>query len=99
MYDSYIMRRTQIYLDEVQDRRLSERAIAAGVSKSTLIRTAIDVFLQSQEQDAARLDAFRNAVAAVAGAAPDLAPGAEYVRAMRDNDRDRQERLERHRRG
>ena len=93
------MRRTQIYLDEAQDRRLSERATAAGVSKSTLIRTAIDAFLQSQDREAAQLDAFRNAVAAVAGAAPDLPPGAEYVRTMRANDRERHERLEARRRG
>jgi Ribbon-helix-helix protein, copG family len=98
MYDSYIMRRTQIYLDEGQDRRLAERAIAAGVSKSNLIRTAIDAFLQAEDDAAARLEGFRSAVRTVAGAAPDLEPGADYVRALRDNDRDHQQRLEARRR-
>jgi hypothetical protein len=99
MYDSDIMRRTQIYLDELQDRRLAERARAAGVSKSTLIRTAIDTYLESQEGEAARLESFREAVRAVAGAAPGLSPGADYADALRDADRRRHERLKARRRG
>ena len=94
MYDSYIMRRTQIYLDELQDRRLADRARGAGVSKSTLIRTAIDLYLDAQDGDEARLAGFRDAVRAVAGSAPDLPPGAEYVQALHEIDRGRQERLE-----
>lgn len=41
----YIMKRTQIYLDEDQDSKLGRRAAAAGVTKSALIRMAIDRFL------------------------------------------------------
>jgi len=94
MYDSYIMRRTQIYLDESQDGRLAQRAAAAGVSKSTLIRSAIDAYLEGHGDEATRLDGFRQAVRAVSGVAPDLEPGADYVRALRDSDRERQPRLE-----
>ena len=39
------MKRTQIYLDEEQDARLERRAAAVGVTKSALIRAAIDRFL------------------------------------------------------
>jgi hypothetical protein len=99
MYDSYITRRTQIYLDEDQDGRLTQRAAAAGVSKSTLIRAAVDAYLQGQGDEATRLEGFREAVRIVSGVAPDLERGAEYVRALRDNDRERQERLEVRRRG
>ena len=99
MYDSYIMRRTQIYLDELQDRRLADRARVAGESKSTLIRAAIDLYLDAQDGEEARLTGYRDAVQAVAGSAPDLAPGAEYVRALREIDLGRQERLEARRTG
>ncbi len=99
MYNSYIMRRTQIYVDELQDRRLSDRARVAGVSKSTLIRAAIDLYLDAQDGEEARLTGFRDTVRAVSGAAPDLAPGAEYVKALRANDRRRQEHLEARRTG
>jgi hypothetical protein len=99
MYDLYIVRRTQIYLEESQDGRLAGRAAAAGVSKSTLIRTAIDEYLQKDDDEATRLESFRAAVHRASGVAPDLRPGAEYVQALRDNDRGRQERLEARRRG
>ncbi len=39
------MKRTQIYLDEEQDRLLRERAREAGVTKSELIRRALSAFL------------------------------------------------------
>lgn len=42
------MRRTQIYLDEEQDRRLQRRARAVGKTKSALIREALDRFLSRQ---------------------------------------------------
>jgi len=96
MYDSYIMHRTQIYLDERQEATLARRAAAAGVSKSTLIRAAIDAYLE--EDDAAKLEGFRAAVAAASGVAPDLPPGVDYVRALRSGDLARHERLEARRR-
>lgn len=57
---TYTMRRTQIYLDEDQDRRLQARANAAGVTKSALIREAIEQFLKRRSRRAdlqAHLDA------------------------------------------
>ena len=39
------MKRTQIYLNEAQDRRLERRARAVGKTKSALIREAIDRLL------------------------------------------------------
>lgn len=57
---TYIMRRTQIYLDEDQDRRLAARARADGVTKSAVIREAVDQFLKRRSRRAdmqAHLDA------------------------------------------
>jgi len=54
------MRRTQIYLDDDQDRRLAARARADGTTKSALIRAAIDQFLTRRSRRAhlqAHLDA------------------------------------------
>jgi hypothetical protein len=42
MYNLYIMRRTQIYLNDEQGRLLERRTRATGRSMSQLIRTAID---------------------------------------------------------
>jgi predicted transcriptional regulator len=46
------MRRTQIYLDEDQDRRLRARARADGTTKSAVIREAIDQFLKCRSRRA-----------------------------------------------
>jgi len=54
------MRRTQIYLDDDQDRRLAARARADGTTKSAVIREAIDQFLTRRSRKAdlqAHLDA------------------------------------------
>lgn len=54
------MRRTQIYLDEDQDRRIRARARAEGTTKSAVIREAIDQFLKHRSRRAslqAHLDA------------------------------------------
>ncbi len=50
MYAWYIMKRTQIYLPEDQDRRLGRRARATGQTKSELIRQAIQRFLSRDEE-------------------------------------------------
>ena len=42
MYNLYIMRRTQIYLTDVQGRLLERRSKASGQSVSELIRSAVD---------------------------------------------------------
>lgn len=63
------MRRTQIYLNEDQDAKLEWRARAAGVTKSALIRAAIDAFLERDRDP----DGLGQALSATAGALPDLA--------------------------
>jgi predicted DNA-binding protein len=94
MYAPYIVRRTQIYLDEEQDRRLAERARATGRTKSDLIREAVDRLLDAPMSEDEELARFRAAAQAAFGIAPYLEDGATYVRRLRDNDRRRQERLE-----
>jgi predicted DNA-binding protein len=98
MYDSYIMKRTQIYLDLDQDRRLAKRATSAGTTKSTLIREAIESYLASSEDDAARLKQFRSALDAVERAPVKLEDGRAYVERVRAADQDRREEIERRRR-
>ena len=97
MYISYIMKRTQIYLDADQDRRLTVRARAAGTTKSTLIREAIETYLTTPG-DADRLTAFRAAVDAVERSPVTLQDGAAYVEALRAADELRDEEIERRRR-
>ena len=99
MYAPYIVRRTQIYLDEEQDRRLAERARATGRTKSDLLREALDRLLASPLSDDEELARFRAAASAAFGVAPYLEDGATYVRKLRDNDRRRQEGLDRQRHG
>lgn len=95
MYALYIVRRTQIYLDEDQDRRLAERARATGRTKSDLIREALNYLLDAPLSEEEELARFRAAASAAFGIAPYLEDGATYVRRLRDVDRQRQERLER----
>ncbi len=98
MYNSYIVRRTQIYLDDRQDDRLARRAAAEGLTKSALIRRAVDSYLDDGGDEELRLARFKAAVEAVAGAAPDLPDGALYVERLRALDAERQEELDRRRR-
>ncbi len=44
------MKRTQIYLEDDQDRRLQARARADGTTKSAVIRAAIDQFLKRRSR-------------------------------------------------
>jgi predicted transcriptional regulator len=93
MYASYIVRRTQIYIGDDQDRLLHERAKSLGTTKSAVIRDAIDSFLKRSDHDqAADLARLRAAVAEAAGIAPHLPGGAAYVDELRalDTERDRQ---------
>jgi Arc/MetJ-type ribon-helix-helix transcriptional regulator len=99
MYDSYIMRRTQIYLDDEQHQRLSERARQTGRSMSELIRNAVDRDLDGDGDEETKLQRFRETVRAVAGCAPYLEDGATYVARLREADRERMEELERRWRG
>ena len=45
MYDPYIMKRTQIYLDDGQADELARRAKVRGTTTSKMIRDAIDEYL------------------------------------------------------
>lgn len=94
MYDTYIMKRTQIYLDESQDERLARHARAAGTTKSGLIRAAVDAYLARPEDDGAQLLAFRADVRAAAGSVPDLPTGRRYVEEMRRADAERERDIE-----
>jgi predicted DNA-binding protein len=96
MYDSYIVRRTQIYLDDDQDAALAERARRAGRTKSSLIRDAIDVYLDDDEDgEAGALARMRAAIDDAAGIAPYLPAGDTYVEELRRRDVDRQALLQR----
>lgn len=92
------MKRTQIYVDEDQDEFLAERAAAAGVTKSALIREAIDAYFKGSSDQRLRLDRFRSAVRAAAGSADYLPDGKSYVEALRSLDVRRQDEIERRRR-
>lgn len=93
MYAAYIVKRTQIYLDEAQDARLGRRAKAARKTKSELIRAAIDLYLGGRRDDAAPLVRFRAAVERVAGSVRRLPEGRRYVEAVRRRDARRQREL------
>ena len=88
------MKRTQIYLDEDHDRELARRAKSTGVTKSELIRQAIDKLLAAPDDVDRRLARFRRAVAAAAGSAPDLPDGATYVDGLRRADVERQREID-----
>jgi predicted DNA-binding protein len=94
----YILKRTQICVDEEQDVSLAERAAAAGVTKSTLIREAIDAYLKGSSNERLRLERFRAAVRAATGSSADLPDGESYVEALRSLGVRRQEEIERRRR-
>ncbi len=86
MYDLYIMKRTQIYLNEDQGRYLQRRSKAMGRTVSDLIRSAIDeTYLKRRPVDKAeRLRIIRS----TAGAWKDLPEtGAEYVARIRGSGR------------
>jgi predicted DNA-binding protein len=98
MYSSYIMKRTQIYLDLDQDRRLAHRARSEGSTKSNVIREAIESYLATPDEEAARLAAFRTAVRAIERRPLDLPDATSYVETLRAADRARDAELERRRR-
>jgi predicted DNA-binding protein len=94
MYKIYIVRRTQIYLDESQHERLGRRARAIGTTTSDLIREAVDAYLGGPEDQRAQLLAFRAAVHAAAGAAHRLPKGSRYVEELRRGDLERERDLQ-----
>jgi hypothetical protein len=94
VYSSYIVKRTQIYLDEEQDERLARRAVAEGTTRSALIRRAVDRYLRGERGGSLPLARFKHAVKEAAGAASYLPEGEQYVEEMRQADLLRQRRLE-----
>ncbi|HEX6263395.1 MAG TPA: CopG family transcriptional regulator [Actinomycetota bacterium] len=92
------MKRTQIYLDEAQDERLTKRARASGTTKSDLIRVAVDAYLAGPKDRTTHLMAFRTAVRAAAGSIPRLPTGRRYVDEARRADQERERDLEARRR-
>ena len=99
MYISYIMKRTQIYLDESQDDQLERRAAAEGLTKSALIRRAIDRDLVPGDDADLALARFRSAVKAAAGTVSRLPRGSTYVDSLREQDNERRRRLDERGRG
>lgn len=90
------MNRTQIYLDEEQTARLDERAAEEGTSRSTVIRRAVDAYLEHEDRDAAAWRAqWRKALAGSAGQAPYLEDGGAYVEDIRGVDSERLSRFAR----
>lgn len=90
MYDLYIMLkdqtliRTQIYLTQVQQKRLQLAARGAAVTKSELIRRAIDQFLDQQAPPSAEGKAQRlSGIAGLWVGREDVADPAAYVRQLR----------------
>ena len=94
MYDSYIMKRTQIYREPEQSQELSRRADVRGVTSSHLIREAIAQYLADPTDAAGELAAQRSALLAAAGTVPRLASGTETVERLREADRARDRELE-----
>jgi predicted transcriptional regulator len=89
------MRRTQIYLDQDQAARLDERAAAEGTSRSTVIRRAVDAYLEQEDRDTAAWQAqWRKALEGSAGVAPYLGEGGKYVEDIRRTDAERLSRFE-----
>lgn len=100
------MKRTQIFLEDEQDARLAKRAAAARVTKSILVRQAIDAFLKLPrkgithklpKKDPARRAELRAVLDELARTPLSLPDGRSYVEQLRTLDRGREEDLERRR--
>ena len=90
MYNLYIMQtnqtlaRTQIYLTQGQQARLSVACKRSTTSKSDLIRQAIDQFLDQQPTDSRQDKAQRlQSLAGMWANRTDMADPAAYVEALR----------------
>lgn len=93
MYNLYIVQsnqttlaliRTQIYLTEAQQKRLALACRGAAVTKSELIRRAIDQFLDQQPSATPAAKAQRlSKIAGLWADRADMADSTGYVRALR----------------
>jgi hypothetical protein len=93
MYTSYIVKRTQIYVDERQADELARRASARGTTTSHMIRDAIDAYLAEPDDGSDALKRFRTGLDAGFGAATYLPDGATFVERLRQADVARQAEL------
>jgi myosin heavy subunit len=86
MYNSYIMRRTQIYLTDEQGRLLESRRKATGSTISQLIRAAIDsVYARRRAPTRAERVRIARATAGAWKTFPET--GEEYVERIRGSRR------------
>lgn len=90
MYNLYIMRttptlaRTQIYLTQTQQARLAAACRRAAVTKSELIRRAVDQFLDQQPSTGRTDKAQRlKGIAGLWAERSDMADPTAYVRTLR----------------
>lgn len=91
------MKRTQIYLDEEQDKLLGERASESGRTKSELIREALDRYLgRARIPHGDKMRRWREAVRATAGIAPYLPSSAEWIEQRRRETTERDRMLAEH---
>ncbi len=94
MYDLYIVKRTQIYLEDSQAAELARQAKSRGTTTSRMIREAVDAYLAGEPDDAEWLARQHAALNESFGSIPRLPDGATYVREMRARDAERLEELE-----
>ncbi len=90
MYNLYITKadqtltRTQIYLTQAQQKRLALASRSAAVTKSELIRRAVDQFLDQQPVATPAARAQRlSSIAGLWAGRDDMADPSSYVRALR----------------
>lgn len=90
MYNLYIMQtdqtltRTQIYLTQAQQKRLALASRGAAVTKSELIRRAVDQFLDQQPAASPAGKAQRlGSIAGLWAGREDMADPSAYVRQLR----------------
>jgi predicted transcriptional regulator len=94
MYALYIVHRTQIYLDDDQERKLADRARQVGRTKSALIRDAVDAYLAPASGDESALAGLRSAVRDASRAAPYLPSGVDYVEELRAAEQERRRMID-----
>jgi|GEM_PF-627901 len=98
MYDTYIMRRTQIYLDETQATELADRARRIGTTSSHIIREAIVEYLAAadRDDDSIVLARQRAALDAAFGTMTRVPDSETYLADIRRGEVERQAMLEEH---
>lgn len=88
VYNTYIMRRTQIYLDHTQVARLRSAARATHRTVSEVIREAIDEKLERPDP-AEEFDGALRRVMGIWADRNDLGSTDDYVRKLREDRRGR----------